>query len=351
MSWNVNGIAHLLPKKERKITSFFGSRARRASTPHSSDEENGSRTRSGLRAFLKRHAYPGIVCLQEVHISPQDEGTKEAVRKAANEGAGNGGVRYEVHFSLPRDKFNARGLGGRERVHGVCTLISSSLTSSTTTSTKPVDWDLEGRVLVTSLPNHKLVVINGYWPNGTTFPYRDGKTGVVVGTRHEFKRTFHDRMLREVKSYEQKGWDVVLIGDMNIAPTPLDGYPSIRLGAEHVKNRAGFNWKFLHKENERGMRGVDSWRHFHGGRRGYSYHGEKVEEWGRSCDRVDLGVVSRGLVERGALVGAGIWESVLERGGSDHVPIGVTLDLGKMGGREGEEERINKCHAVFGIGM
>ena len=33
---------------------------------------------------------------------------------------------------------------------------------------------------------------------------------------------------------------------------------------------------------------------------------------------------------RGALVGAEIWESVEERHDSDHVPISVVLDVGKL---------------------
>jgi len=125
---------------------------------------------------------------------------------------------------------------------------------------------------------------------------------------------------------------------MNIARSPLDGYPGIRLGAEHVRNRREWNEMFIWGED--GMEGIDSWRWINGERRGYSYHGEKAEEWGRSCDRVDLGVVSRGLIGEGngepkrtqmRLAGAEIWESIEERGGSDHVPISVVLDLGEIG--------------------
>lgn len=137
-------------------------------------------------------------------------------------------------------------------------------------------------------------------------------------------------MLAEVKTLEGEGWNVVLMGDMNIAPSALDGHPGVRLGDEHVRNRRVFNWNFLDEGNREGMRGVDSWRWVHGGKRGYSYHGERKEEWGSTCDRVDLGVVSRSLVGMGVLRGADIWESVEERGGSDHVPIGVVLDVGSL---------------------
>jgi hypothetical protein len=67
--------------------------------------------------------------------------------------------------------------------------------------------------------------------------------------------------------------------------------------------------------------------------RKYTYHGEPAEDWGDMCDRVDLGIVSRSLVEsvRGPLIGADIWDTVEERGGSHHVPLSIVLDIGKLG--------------------
>ncbi|KUJ21602.1 DNase I-like protein [Mollisia scopiformis] len=315
-SWNVNSITHLLPKTQRSIKSFF---APPSPQGEGQDEDGGSKSVS-LRDFLKRHRWPQYVGLQEVKISPKDEITKRTVEKAAN---GDEGPAYRAYFALPRDRYNATGWGGK--VYGVCTLLRHDLASLSGQKTKEVDWDLEGRVLVTELPSleMKLVIINGYWVNGTTNPYRSPETGQVFGTRHDRKRQFHSLMLEEVKSYQAKGWEVVLVGDMNIARTPLDGCPGIRLGLEHVKNRVDFNHKFFDDEN--GMHAIDSWRWIHGNKRGYSYHGEKAEDWGSSCDRVDLGMVTRGIVDRKALVGAEIYESVLDRGGSDHVPISLVL--------------------------
>ncbi|KAH7419395.1 exodeoxyribonuclease III [Cadophora sp. MPI-SDFR-AT-0126] len=321
ISWNVNGISHLLPPKQKSITSFFNPATPQAHCSDSASDTDISGKKSPLRNFLKRHDFPALLCLQEVKIPPKDETTRSAVEKAANHGDG---PKYHAHFELPRDKYNARGWGGK--VYGVCTLVRDDLLSRGDVKTMGVEWDQEGRVLSTEFERWRLVVINGYWPNGTMNPWKDSETGIVKGTRHDMKRNFHSLMLGEVKRYESRGWDVVLVGDMNIARSSVDGYPGIRLGVEHVRNRADFNEKFF--ESEDGMRGVDSWREIHGEKRGYSYHGERAEEWGRSCDRVDLGIVSSGLVERGGLVGADIWESVMERGGSDHVPIGIVLDMG-----------------------
>lgn len=233
-------------------------------------------------------------------------------------------------------------------MYGVCTLIRDDVMGWGKVKTKGVQWDLEGRVLVTEVEfgkqevaaealTEKLVIINGYWPNGTTNPWRDSATGVTKGTRHDMKRKFHSLMLSEVLRYQEAGWQVVLVGDMNIARSTLDGYPGIRLGAEHVRNRREWNEMFI--LGQEGMKGVVSWRWIHGKRTGYTYYGEKAEEWGTSCDRVDLGVVSHGLVGEGngqlkrtqmRLAGADIWESIEERGGSDHVPISVVLDLGDI---------------------
>ena len=350
-----------LASQTPKITSFFNS--------SQNDVQKKTEHIYSLRNILKRHRYPQMVCLQEVKINPKDEATKRALDKAANSNPGdmNGNEKaepvYKAYFSLPRDKHNARGFGGK--VHGVCTLLrtdilnispqdSNSASDGKEVQTREVDWDLEGRALITEFKKWKLAVVNGYWVNGTMNPYRDPETGDVVGTRHDRKRAFHSSVLQEVKKYENKGWEVVLIGDMNVARDERDGYPGIRLGAEHVANRRDFNNKFF--EDGEGLRGVDTWRLFWGDRRGYTYHGEREEEWGRSCDRVDLGIVTRGLVGEGErtgekeggpkeggarVVGAEIFESVDDRGHSDHVPISVVLDVGNSGSKGGERHVID----------
>jgi exonuclease III len=248
ISWNVNGASRFLKSDTPKITSFFTP----SSSSSASTKDIGLDVHNRLRKFLKRHAWPQVVCLQEVKINPQDSSTRKALQIAANYSEKqDSGPAYTAQFSLPRDKYNATGFG--RKVHGVCTLIHTSLLPSSVT--REVDWDLEGRVLITEFPKSKLAVVNGYWVNGTTNPYRSPETGEVVGTRHDLKRKFHALMLAEAKSYEGKGYHVVLVGDMNIAPSPIDGYPNLRLGHEHVRNRQDFNDKFLSANLENnGMR-------------------------------------------------------------------------------------------------
>jgi exonuclease III len=319
-SWNVNGIEPFLQKP---ITSFFNPRA-------------STNTGSGysLRNFLRRHHWPHLLCLQEVKIAARDKSTQRALAKAANPAPApqndDQGPEYKAFYCLPRDKFNAKGFGGK--VYGVATFIRADFLEIHGCMTRSVPWDLEGRVLITELLGEKLAVVNGYWVNGTENHYRDARTGEVTGTRHDRKREFHRLMLDECLRYEARGWKVCLIGDMNVARGPLDGFPGIRLGKEHVKNRADFNAKFFLEEE--GLRAVDVWRHLYGERKGYTYYGRGVE-WGSSCDRVDLVVVSRGLVEalagKGGM-GMGILETREERGHSDHVPLWVEFDLERLKG-------------------
>lgn len=179
--------------------------------------------------------------------------------------------------------------------------------------------------------------------------------------------------LNEATSTKQPPHRVLLIGDMNIAPSHLDGYPQPRTSPDqHVRNRADFNAKFLDPQNTNGFCGVDVWRHLHGAERKYTYFPRRAE-WGSSCDRVDLVVAGKGLVsERRTAEGAGlgeeeegevgrsrgemrrreiemgdgshrredsglpvvvgmhIYDNELDRGHSDHVPMSVTLDLARL---------------------
>lgn len=235
---------------------------------------------------------------------------------------------YTAHFSLPRDKYNARGFGGK--VYGVCTLIRDDLLSKEDLAVdkliKEVPWDLEGRILVLEIPGRKLAVFNVYAVNGTDNPCRDTHTGQIVGTRHHRKRALHSELKAECERYEQKGWSVVIAGDLNIARSPLDGFPGRRTGQEHVKNRIDFEEKFIHGKESGGLGMVDSFRALHDGEKKYSYRG-RHREWGSSCDRVDLILVSgQSHAQDGiALKEADILDEEMERGPSDHVPLYITM--------------------------
>lgn len=124
---------------------------------------------------------------------------------------------------------------------------------------------------------------------------------------------------------EKEGWKILLIGDMNIAPQRIDAYPNLRTNPhQHILNRADFNSRFLDAGKMDGFGGVDIWRYIKGEEKKYTYYPRDMV-WGTNCDRVDLAIASRTMVEDGDVVGAEIWDTEEERGSSDHVPISVEI--------------------------
>ena len=315
-----------------------------------SQSSTGKKTTSApsLRAILKRMQWPQILNLQEVKINPSDEATKRAVEKAVNQSATHpdDGPEYTVRFSLPRDKYNARGWG--RKVYGVATILKKDFMMQDVETVREVDWDLEGRVLVVETRS-KLSIWNIYAVNGTDNPYRDPITGAIAGTRHDRKLAFHDLLLRDSLRLEKDGWRVVLTGDMNISCAPVDGFPSLRVNPEqHVRNRADYNKKFLDIDNPNGLRAIDTFRYLHPTTRKYTWISTS-KPWLSSCDRVDHILVSRSLADKGehdsqntaskaqssglkmpprvSLVEADILMTEVDRASSDHVPICVRLKI------------------------
>ena len=298
--------------------------------------------------------------------------SEEASDAGSKDGEADRGIifGYDAHFSLPRDTYNARGPRGIGKVYGVCTLLRRDVSSVQTTlsqdrqvQTKVVSWDLEGRVLVTSIPSPSsstspslspkdLIIFNIYAVNGTTNPYHDPTTGAITGDRHGHKRRFHTHLARAVRAYKEEGWEVVIAGDLNIARGPNDSYPSLRLDEDHVRNRIDFEEKFM-KDGDSGLGMVDTFRHVHGEEREYTYRPTN-KPWGSGMDRVDLILCSDRMIERTAyeegreiengegisanvgrgdksaeqgwrLVYADILDSPEDRGPSDHVPLYIDI--------------------------
>lgn len=314
-SWNINGIT---PFIQRPITTFFT----KSRSSVAADEDLVPA--ASLRDFLRRHQWPEVLGLQEIKIANSDQSTQAAVRRAVNAKGttGDDGPEYEVHYTLPTSKFNARGWGGK--VYGVCSIIRRDFSSKHVKRVRNVSWDDEGRFSVIELHN-KLVIWNIYAVNGTDNPYRDSKTGEELGTRHDRKLQVHKLLYEECCRMQNEGHSHVLIGDLNIAPSRIDGHPNLRtFPTQHVGNRADFHDKFLNPDNP--FHGIDVWRYMHPDVRKYTYHSRGIE-WGSSCDRVDLVVASQQLVSEGRIKSSKIFDSPQERGPSDHVPISVEIDI------------------------
>lgn len=386
LSWNINGIQSFLPPSTAPITSFFKPIAQQRkrdrdgrpvgdiSPSQALPLSSSTTSSSSLRAFLARHQWPEVLFLQELKINSSDEKTPAALLSSINTSSGTDdpalpGTTYTLDVNRPRDKFNARGFGGK--LYGVGTILRSDFASRHVTGVRHAEWDLEGRVSIVELrrppggSGHEsdgaarpqedgghgprpLALLNVYAVNGTIAVYKSPETGKAVGTRHTHKLAFHSRLRDECLALERRGFDVVLAGDLNIARGPLDGHPNLRARPEqHNVNRADFNNKFFRDEdNERAdayvrrqatdpgksgdgewgrFDGVDVFRALHGKVGRYTYHPHV--DWGSSCDRVDLIIVSRSLHEAGTVVDTDILDTPQERATSDHVPLWVKVKL------------------------
>lgn len=335
-SWNVNGIDPLV---QRPITTFF-------SPASSARGTKGSTTSTGLRDTLRRYSWPTMFFLQEVKIPPDDTSTMRAVERAIQPSVDESprSPSYKAFFCLPRDEHNARGFG--HKVYGVCSIIRQDFVDTHVERMREVEWDLEGRFLVCetkpvgTMP--KLAIFNLYAVNGTDAHYKSPSTGKPFGTRHDRKLQVHRLLQAECQTLLSRGFQIVLAGDFNIARTTLDGHPNLRtFPRQHCINRADFEARFFDGdttladdslgaeghgggEGEKGLRMIDSFRHVHGDKVGYTYY-PRGKEFGTSCDRVDMILVSNSLMER--LTQAGIHETPADRGPSpsDHVPLYITL--------------------------
>lgn len=371
-SWNINGVQSFLPPSTAPITSFFKPvprQTKRTIDGNPPVSKKPSYAGSPLRAFLARHRWPEVLFLQELKINRQDQKTAAALLSALNtpvdlDGPVSATSRYTLDVNLPRDKFNAQGFGGK--LYGVGTILREDFATQYSATVRHAEWDLEGRVSIVELQRpssqglerksgsgehtkrgalHPLALVNVYAVNGTSAPYRSSDNGQTVGTRHDHKRAFHSKLRDECLQLEKRGFDVVVAGDLNVARGQLDGHPNLRTSPrQHCINRADFNSKFFGKDDndqagayidqsdvnsvEPSFQGIDVFRALRGKERKYTYYPRGENEWGSSCDRVDLIIASKSLYEKTGIDDTGILDSPQERGTSDHVPLWVKVKLG-----------------------
>jgi len=354
-SWNVNGIQPIL---QRPITAFF--RSQQLEKPHDGN------LKASLRDFLRRHNWPSLLFLQEVKISPDDTSSIRSLEKAVRADPRNstGEPDYVAHLCLPSDKHNARGFG--RRVYGVCSIIRTDFAEKYVARVRPVEWDTEGRYLVTETRavdgKPKLALFNVYMVNGTDNAYRNPLTGEMAGTRHDRKLQAHKLLAAECRDLQVEGFGIVIAGDINIARTALDGFPHLRtFPRQHCINRADFEARFLsrpsasvsdldstptaeanaepapdEKSEDAALGMIDTFRHLHLDKKGYTYY-PRGKAFGESCDRVDMVIVSDSLEHY--IAEAGMHETLGDRGPSDHVPLYARLAFKKASRKPTEIEQ------------
>lgn len=249
---------------------------------------------NGFRAVLKKGfmewleaADPDVLNLQEIRCEWEE--VDLAVRKQLESA-------YDIcWFPSTRKKGYA----------GAATLTKKELGWKHTPGLGLEEVDAEGRIIVST--KGKLTFIAGYFPNASA--------GLV---RLPFKRQFARDLAEIVKQRHAAGEQVILVGDMNVAPEEIDlarpkdntknpGFtPEER---EDFKLYLGAGLHDILRERNPGKPGLYTWWTARGGAR------EKNVGW-----RIDLFLISEGLKSR--VQEASIHAEVM---GSDHCPISLVL--------------------------
>ena len=310
-SWNCDDIRPYLPtpKVSNSIDSYFA----RVSPPPKHNITQTSSSQWTIRSILKERKWPQFLCLQEVKIQITDKPLL-ARAKAAATSEDDDGPEYTMYSTLP---LTAKRGSQNRPMYGVVTYVRNDVAEQITVA-RGVDWDDEGRILI--LEMRGLVLINLYAVNGTDSPYIIRSTGETTGeTRHERKRQFNTLLKEECLRIKERGFEICIVGDINISRASIDIFPRLRTAVPHVLARKQFNEKFL---PHTGL--VDTWRERHGeDAKGYTWYMRGVKE-GTDCARVDMILVTRGLYERAKEIEIEKWGGSLC--GSDHTFMWIEID-------------------------
>ncbi len=190
---------------------------------------------------------------------------------------------------------------------GSATLTRKGLGFKHTQGVGTEAYDVEGRLIVSE--GMGFTFIAGYFPNAST--------GLV---RMPYKRAFAQDLAANMKARIARGENVVVVGDMNVAPEEIDL-------ANPKTNRT--NPGFTNEEREdfqgylaAGMR--DVFRDRHPGEKSlYTWWSQRGAARAKNVGwRIDIFLVSEGFVSK--VKDAQIHP---DQKGSDHCPVSLELDL------------------------
>ncbi len=156
-----------------------------------------------------------------------------------------------------------------------------------------------------------IVIACVYAPNGNPQP----------GPKFDYKLAWLGRLRRHAASLKKSGAPIVIAGDFNVVPTPLDIYPTRSWDKDALvqpDSRAAYA-KFL----QQGW--TDAFRALHGDARAYTFWDYKRNRWPRDAGlRLDHILLSADLAPR--LKKAQIDKAVRgEEGASDHAPMWIAV--------------------------
>jgi len=254
---------------------------------------------NGLRAFYKKGAFnsifemdPDIFCLQETKAHP-DQLPPELVSPAG----------YQAYFDHSKM---------RKGYSGVAIYVKSKFKdqiSKVEYSIGDAKLDQEGRMLILHLEHPdfgKLVICNGYFPNGGEDP-----------ARLKYKLEFYEQFLKLIEKFRKNGEQVIFTGDINTAHNEID-----LARPKENSNHTGFlrierDW--LDKVIAKGY--LDTFRTLHPEKVQYSWWDMKTFARDRNVGwRLDYFFVSPDLKDK--IKKADILDNMM---GSDHCPVFLEL--------------------------
>src|SRR6478672_9926028 len=246
---------------------------------------NINRRLANLLRWL-RATKPDVVCLQEL------KSTDAEFPIAAIEKAGYGAV-----------------WRGQKTWNGVAILARNAEPVLTRTALPGDRDDDEARYIEAAV--NGIIIASIYLPNGNPQP----------GPKFDYKLDWFKRLRSHAAKLLKQDIPVVLAGDYNVAPTPLDIYPTKSWDKDALiqpQSRAAFR-----RLTEQGW--VDAIRKLHPKAPMYSYWDYKRQRWPRDAGlRLDHLLLSRSLARR--LESAGVDRAVRgEEGSSDHAPAWIVL--------------------------
>ncbi len=173
--------------------------------------------------------------------------------------------------------------------------------------------DREGRVQIARIG--RLRVVNCYFPNGSGTQRDNGRV--------PFKLRFYRRLYRVLDEAKNAGEPIIVMGDFNTAPEPID------LARPSQNGRTSGFLAEERKELSRWLKNgwVDTFRRFEPGPEHYTWWSQRYGVREKNIGwRIDLALASEGAARY--LTGAAIHSDVR---GSDHCPISVEIDDAVLG--------------------
>jgi exodeoxyribonuclease-3 len=233
-----------------------------------------------------RAAKPDIVCLQEL------KSTDAELPLSAIDKAGYGAV-----------------WRGQKTWNGVAVLARDAEPVLIRTEFSGDRDDREARYIEAAVRG--IIVTSIYLPNGNPQP----------GPKFDYKLEWFGRLRRHAAKLLKQDLPVVLAGDYNVAPTPLDIYPTKSWDKDALiqpKSRAAF-----HSLLAQGW--CDAIRTLHPAKPMFTFWDYKRNRWPRDAGlRLDHLLLSPALAPR--LLKAGVDRKLrAEEGASDHAPAWIVL--------------------------